>query len=76
MSINEKIKELMKEEGRTQHWVANEMNKYDPAIRMSNVKFSAIVTGKRAISAKELLAFCAATGRSPEEFMPGKTMSA
>ena len=69
MSINETIKEMIKEEGRTQVWVANEMNKWDKSIKMTNVKFSAIITGNRAINAAELIAFCKAIGRSPEEFM-------
>ena len=68
MNINEKMKQIIKNEGRTQRWTVQEMNKQGMGLDLNDSKFSAIMTGKRALTADELLAFCAATGRSPEEF--------
>ena len=69
MLINETVKRLLKEEGRTQTWVAQEMNRIDPSIDMTNVKLSAIATGQRKMTGDEMLAFCKAMRRNPDEFM-------
>ena len=69
MNIPETIKTTLKSEGRTQKWVVAEMNKIDPQITMDPVKFSAIVCGKRKLQGDELLAFCKATGISPDVFL-------
>ena len=69
MRTNETVQKLMEAEGRTQTWVAQEMNRIDPEIKMTNVKLSAIVTGKRAMSGDEMLAFCRAMKKSPDVFL-------
>ena len=69
MIIGETVKRLLKEEGRTQTWVAKEMNRIDPSIEMTNVKLSAITTGQRKMSGSEMLAFCKAVKCNPDEFM-------
>lgn len=68
MNINEEMKRIIKEEGRTQKWVLQEMNKMDPSINLNDAKFSAIMTGRRNVSAEEFLAFCQVVRRSPEIF--------
>lgn len=60
MKTNETVKRLIEEEGRSQTWVAREMNRVNPEINMTNVKLSAIVTGRRVMSSDEMLAFCRA----------------
>lgn len=69
MRTNETVQKLMEAEGRTQTWVAQEMNRIDPEIKMTNVKLSAIVTGKRTMSGDEMLAFCRAMKKSPDVFL-------
>ncbi|MBQ8933897.1 MAG: helix-turn-helix transcriptional regulator [Lachnospiraceae bacterium] len=69
MKINETVKRIIKEDGRTQTWVAKEMNKVNPSVMMTNVKLSAIVTGKRTMTGDEMIAFCKATKRNPDVFM-------
>ena len=69
MRTNETVQKLMEQEGRTQTWVAQEMNKMNPEIKMTNVKLSAIVTGRRTMSGDEMLAFCRAMRTSPDVFL-------
>jgi len=69
MRTNETVQKLIEQEGRTQTWVAQEMNRIDPEIKMTNVKLSAIVTGKRIMSGDEMLAFCRAMRMSPDVFL-------
>lgn len=69
MRTNETVQKLMEQEGRTQTWVAQEMNKVNPEIKMTNVKLSAIVTGRRTMSGDEMLAFCRAMRTSPDVFL-------
>lgn len=70
MKTNETVKRLIEEEGRSQTWVAREMNRVNPEINMTNVKLSAIVTGRRVMSSDEMLAFCRAMKTNPDVFMP------
>ncbi len=69
MKTNETVKRLIEQEGRSQAWVAQEMNRVNPEINMTNVKLSAIVTGRRIMSSDEMLAFCRAMKTSPDVFL-------
>lgn len=69
MRTNETVQKLMEQEGRTQTWVAQEMNRIDPEIKMTNVKLSAIVTGRRTMTGDEMLVFCRAMRMSPDAFL-------
>ena len=69
MKINEKMRQIIKDEGRTQRWTIQEMNKNNPKLNLNDAKFSAAMLGKRQVTGEELIAFCKAIGRSPEEFM-------
>ncbi len=69
MRTNETVKRIIEQEGRSQKWLAEEMNRADPDIRMTNVKLSAIVTGRRIMSGDEMLAFCRAMQISPDVFL-------
>ena len=69
MGIPEIIRHVLKEEGRTQAWVIEEMNKILPEINMDRGKFSATVCGIRKMTADELLVFCKAVKRSPDIFL-------
>ncbi|MEZ3486042.1 MAG: helix-turn-helix transcriptional regulator [Lachnospiraceae bacterium] len=66
------VKRLLDEQGRTQVWVTQKMNLYDPEINMDTSKFSAIITGRRKLSGDELLAFCKALEVTPDEFLRPK----
>ena len=69
MKTNETVRKLIEQEGRSQSWVAREMNRVNPDINMTNVKLSAIVTGRRIMSSDEMLAFCRAMKTSPDVFL-------
>ena len=69
MSINEKMKKIILEEGRTQKWVLQEMNRIEPTIKMTDATFSAAINGKRKVTGEELIAFCRVMGKNPEVFM-------
>ena len=69
MKTNETVRKLIEQEGRSQAWVAREMNRVNPDINMTNVKLSAIVTGRRIMSSDEILAFCRAMKTSPDVFL-------
>lgn len=69
MKTNETVRRLIEQEGRSQAWVAREMNRVNPEINMTNVKLSAIVTGRRIMSSDEMLAFCRAMKTSPDVFL-------
>lgn len=69
MKIPERIRNILKEEGRTQIWVVEEMNRVCPEVNMDKVKFSATVCGIRKMTADELLAFCKALKKSPDVFL-------
>ena len=72
MTINERMKQIIKSEGRTQKWILEEMNRTDPQLNLNPAIFSAIITGKRGVTGDELLAFCKVTGKNPNIFMqPG-----
>lgn len=69
MRISEAVNRIIEQEGRSQKWIAEEMNRADPDIKMTNVKLSAIVTGRRTMSGDEMLAFCRAMQISPDVFL-------
>lgn len=68
LTISETTKKVLKEQGRTQRWVAEKMNDINPSLEMDRTKFSAIVTGNRKMTGDELLAFCMALEISPDIF--------
>lgn len=63
------VKMLINSRGVRQTWVVEQMNLVDPHINMSKAKFSAIVCGTRKMTGDELIAFCVATGTSPDYFV-------
>ena len=69
MRIPETIRRILKDEGRTQSWVLDEMNKIMPDLKMDRAKFSAIVCGVRKMTADELLVFCKAVKKTPDVFL-------
>lgn len=69
MRINEKMKKIISEEGRTQKWVLQEMNRIEPTIKLTDATFSAAINGNRKVTADELVAFCRVMGKNPEVFM-------
>ena len=68
VSVADTAKRVLREEGRTQAWVIERMNKVYPNLEMDRCKFSAIILGKRKMSGDELIAFCKALEISPDEF--------
>lgn len=75
MSIAKKVRKIIKDAGRTQTWVVNEMNLIDSGIDMNKVKFSAIVCGTRKMSGEELLAFCKALKINPNIFLDDENVA-
>lgn len=69
MSIAAKAREILQNTGRSQTWVANEMNRIKPALRMNVKKLSATLQGHRSMSGEEFLAFCMATQTNPADFL-------
>ena len=67
-AISDTAKKILKEQGRTQRWVAERMNNINPTLEMDRSKFSAIITGNRKMTGDELLAFCMALEISPDVF--------
>lgn len=67
-AISDTAKKILKEQGRTQRWVAERMNDINPTLEMDRSKFSAIITGNRKMTGDELLAFCMALEISPDVF--------
>lgn len=68
VTVSDTVKRILNEQGRTQTWVVQRMNKQVPRI-MDRTKFSAIVNGKRKMSGDELLIFCKALEVNPDEFL-------
>lgn len=68
MSISETVSTILKDGGHTQKWVAKKMNEKDASLKMNGTKISAIVQGKRTMSIDEMVAFCSATGITPDDF--------
>ncbi|MEY8495800.1 helix-turn-helix transcriptional regulator [Lachnospiraceae bacterium 29-91] len=69
VAVVDTVRRLLAEQGRTQVWVIQKMNRCDPEINMDRSKFSAIITGRRKMSGDELLAFCKALEIAPDEFL-------
>ena len=69
MRVPETIRRILKDEGRTQSWVIDEMNRILPDLKMDRAKFSAIVCGVRKMTADELLVFCKAVKKNPDVFL-------
>lgn len=66
--VEDTVKRLLNEQGRTQRWVIEKMNLIAPELNMNKTKFSAIVVGKRKMSGDELISFCKALEITPDEF--------
>lgn len=75
MNVSNVVKNVIKDEGRTQSWVVAEMNRIDPALKMDRAKLSAIACGNRKMTGDELIAFCKAVRRSPDIFLNRKQES-
>ena len=67
-AISDAARKILKEQGRTERWVAERMNNINPTLEMDRSKFSAIITGNRKMTGDELLAFCMALEISPDVF--------
>lgn len=66
MSVNEAIKSIIEETGRTQTWVAAKVNSINPEINMDVKKLNASLNGKRKISGDEFIAVCKALEVNPD----------
>lgn len=63
------LSRILKEQGRTQTWVIQKMNEFNPELKMDASKFSMMVAGNRKMSADEMIAFCEVLDVSPDEFV-------
>lgn len=68
MNVEPAVRGIIKNRGLRQTWVVEQMNRVDPNLSMSKAKLSAVVCGNRAMTGDELIAFCMATGVSPDYF--------
>lgn len=68
MNTSVGVRSLLKNKGLRQVWIVNQMNRIAPELNMNRAKFSAIVCGSRKMTGDELIAFCMATGTSPDYF--------
>lgn len=66
MKIEDRLKNIINESGRSQLWIVEKMNTLQPNLSMNKDKLSSIVRGKRKMTADELLIFCMALGISPD----------
>ena len=66
MSVNEAIKTVIEESGRTQTWVASKVNAVNPNINMNVKTLNAALHGKRKISGDEFIALCRVLEVSPD----------
>ncbi len=66
MSVNEAIKTVIDDSGRTQTWVVAKINAINPSLSMDKSKLSASLNGKRKISGDEFIALCKALEISPD----------
>lgn len=73
--VEDTVKRLLEEQGRTQIWVINRMNEINPRLNMEKSKFSALINGKRKMSGDELIAFCQALEVTPDEFTKNNEVS-
>lgn len=69
MSLSVLVEKVLKENGRTQTWTIDQMNKINPALKMDRCKMSSIINQNRKMTGDELLAFCMALQISPDVFM-------
>lgn len=66
MSVNEAIRTIIEESGRTQTWVASKANTINPHINMTVGKLSASLNGNRKITGDEFIALCKALEINPD----------
>ena len=66
MSVNEAIRNVIDDSGRTQVWVAAKINAINPSLNMDKSKLSASLNGKRKISGDEFIALCKALEINPD----------
>lgn len=69
MTIGATVKNIIKEKGLSQKWVAERMNRMMPGIAMNSTKLSAVVHGNRKLTGDEFIAFCKAVDVSPDVFI-------
>lgn len=67
--VYETAKRIIADQGRTQTWVLNKMNEFNPDLQLNNAKFSALLSGQRKMTGDELIAFCKVLDVSPDEFL-------
>ena len=69
MTVAQKAKNIIAEQGRTQTWVISKMNEINPSLNLNSAKFSAMMSDSRKMSGDEFLAFCRAVKVNPNVFM-------
>ncbi len=69
MRTSDTIARIIREQGRTQTWIAERINAVHPGLNMSGNKLSSIIGGKRTMSGDELIAFCVALEVNPDVFL-------
>lgn len=68
-TIGATARQIIRQRGVTQKWVAERMNGINPAVSMDRSKISATLAGERKMTGDELLAFCKALEINPDVFL-------
>ena len=66
MSVNEALKDVIENTGRTQKWIITKVNAISPCVNMTKDKLCASLNGKRKITGDEFIALCKALEINPD----------
>ena len=66
MSVNEALKSVIADSGRTQTWVITRVNRINPNVNMTKNKLCSALNGKRKITGDEFIALCKALEINPD----------
>ena len=69
MSVSKTARDIVEKSGRKQAWIAERMDEVAPQLGMNPTKLSQTLTGKRTMTAEELVVFCIATETDINEFL-------
>ena len=69
MNVADRAKAILEKTGRKQKWVADQMAALAPTLEMTPSKLSQTLTGKRTMTADELVVFCKVTGADLAAFL-------
>lgn len=66
MSVNEALKQIINDSGRSQIWIISKANSINPSVNLTTNKLCSALNGKRKISGDEFLSICKALEINPD----------